>query len=341
MCTIVELPNIYGTPAGVPRELRDGRSRPAVLIISPVRNEASHIERVVRAVAAQELRPARWIIIDDDSQDDTLEILRVLEREFCFLDVVSAGPHAGEENGDRLARALEAVNFNRGLALADRLAYTHIMKLDGDIELPPDHLARMMERFAADPRLGIAGCVLDEPLPDGGRRRVGIPAHHVHGAVKCYSRACFQAIGGIRETLGWDTIDETYARMRGFETRTFRDVVSIHHRPIGSADGTLRGHARHGQCAYIVHYTPAWVVLRSAKVVTRRPRLLSGAAFLYGYVRAAGRHTERVPDVEFRRFTRRELRLRILRAPLRLAWGSRSRTGVAPGSAGPGTSCGS
>ena len=59
---------------------------PRILIISPVRNEAAHIERVVRAVAAQELPPARWIVVDDRSDDGTLEILRRLEPEVPFLD---------------------------------------------------------------------------------------------------------------------------------------------------------------------------------------------------------------------------------------------------------------
>jgi biofilm PGA synthesis N-glycosyltransferase PgaC len=321
MCALVKVPETHGSASGATREQHDEPSTASILIVSPVRNEAAHIERVVRAVAGQELTPARWIVIDDGSDDATLEILRSLEPGVPCLEVVNAGGHAGRAVGDRLARALEAVNFNRGLALADRAAFTHIMKLDGDIELPPDHLARMMERFAANPRLGIAGCVLDEPLDSGGRRRIGIPSHHVHGAVKCYSLACFEAIGGIRETLGWDTIDETYARMRGFETRTFREAVSTHHRPIGSADGTLRGHARHGQCAYIVHYTPTWVALRAAKVATRRPRILSGGAFLYGYVGAACRRTDRLADDDFRRFTRSELRRRILRAPRRLVGG--------------------
>ena len=69
-----------------------------------------------------------------------------------------------------------------------------------------------------------------------------------------YSRECFEAIGGIDERLGWDTIDETYARLRGFTTRSFDGLVARHHRPVGTADGTLRGRARHGQCAYILHY---------------------------------------------------------------------------------------
>jgi biofilm PGA synthesis N-glycosyltransferase PgaC len=292
--------------------------QPRVLIVSPVRNEAAHIARVVRAVVAQELAPARWIAIDDGSTDGTLERLLELERETPFLTVLRA-PRNGSAEGarDRLARAVEVRNFNLALAHADWPgAYTHLMKLDGDIELPPDYLRVLCERFAEDPRLGLAGGVLVEPRPDGTMRGIAIPDYHVHGALKCYSRVCFEAIGGMRERLGWDTIDETYARMRGFHTRSFRDLVSVHHRPLASADGALRGHARHGECAYIVHYDPLWVTLRSLKVARRAPRGLSGAAFLYGYARAASRRVERVPDAEYRRFTRRELRRRMLGANL-------------------------
>jgi hypothetical protein len=218
--------------------------------------------------------------------------------------------HAGAR--DRLACAAAPRNFNRGLALSDWRDFSHVMKLDGDIELAPDYLRRLSDRFRAQPRLGLAGGVLVEPSGDGHMHHIAIPPHHVHGALKCYSRDCFLAIGGVQERLGWDTIDETYARMRGFATRSFQDLVSVHHRPIGSADGRLRGRARHGECAYIVHYSVPWIALRSLKVARSHPVGLSGVAFLYGYARAAARHTERVSDAEFRRFTRRELRRRML-----------------------------
>ena len=99
--------------------------------------------------------------------------------------------------------------------------------------------------------------------------------------------------------------------MRGFSVWSFTDLVSIHHRPLGSADGTLRGRARHGECAYIAHYTPSWVALRAFKVARTRARVVSGLAFFYGYVRAAARRVERVPDPDYRRFTHRELRRRM------------------------------
>ena len=286
-----------------------------VLIISPVRNEAAHIERVARSVAAQTRTPIAWIVVDDGSTDDTFARLRALEREIGFLEV-HARPADTEPVVDRLARAAAPRTFNDGLKLAGDVHFTHIMKLDGDIDLPPDYVERLLERFAEDPQLGMACGNLIEPRGDR-MALLPIPPTHVHGALKCYTRACWDAIGGVQERLGWDTIDETYARMRGFRTRNYMDIMAIHLRPHASADGTLRGRARHGQCAYIAHFGPVWIALRSLKIARSRPLGISGLAFFYGYVRAWARRVEQVPDREFRRFARRELRLRMLRAVTR------------------------
>jgi len=283
-----------------------------VLVISPVRNEAAHIERVVRAVAAQELRPAHWVVVDDGSHDDTLAILRRLAPEVPFMRVVETRGGGSETARDRLAGGAAPRAFNVGLAAVGRCDFTHIMKLDGDVELPPHYLRELLACFAADPRLGIACGDLAEARR-GRFRRIPIPPHHVHGALKCYTRVCFEAIGGLQERLGWDTIDETYARMKDFRTRSFRELVAVHHRRLGSADGTLRGRARHGECAYIAHFSLPWVALRSLKAARSRPVVLSGLAFFYGYARAAVRRAERVPDADFRRFARWELRQRMLR----------------------------
>ncbi len=87
--------------------------------------------------------------------------------------------------------------------------------------------------------------------------------------------------------------------------------------PGARADGRLRGRARHGECAWILHYGLGWVSLRSLKVASVPPVGLSGVAFLYGYCRAALRGIPQVEDEDFRRFVRRELRAR-MRQPLKL-----------------------
>src|SRR5438034_523421 len=63
-----------------------------VLLVSPVRNETAHIERVVGAVAGQTRPPDRWIVADDGSEDDTFAILQRLEAEIDFLTVLAVPP---------------------------------------------------------------------------------------------------------------------------------------------------------------------------------------------------------------------------------------------------------
>jgi biofilm PGA synthesis N-glycosyltransferase PgaC len=291
------------------RTAAEGRRAVRLLVVSPVRNEADHFERVARAVLAQTRPPDAWVVVDDGSEDDTAEMIRALASDVALLLPVRSDD-APDGQGDRLARGAAVRAFNRGLRAVDWDDYTHVGKLDGDVELPPDYFERLLARFAADPSLGIAGGRLVERFGERWRL-VRIPDYHVHGALKLYSTHCLEAIGGLEERLGWDTIDETYARMKGYATSSFDDLVCRHHRHWGTAEGRLRGRARHGEAAYVVRYGLAWVLLRSFKVALARPVGLSGVAFLYGYLRAAARSVPKVDDDDFRRFVRRELRRRL------------------------------
>jgi biofilm PGA synthesis N-glycosyltransferase PgaC len=281
-----------------------------LLLITPARDEAGHLERTVRAVAAQTRKPDLWLIVDDGSVDGTLQLLDRLAEEVPFLEILRAPPRAARPEEDGLALAAEAIAFNAALRSVNVEDFTHIGKLDADVELSSAYFERLLARFEAEPDLGVAGGVLLEHS-GGGWEPTRIPAHHVRGALKLYSRECFEAIGGIEERLGWDTIDETYARMRGYSTRSLPEITARHHRPVATRGGALRGRARHGQCAYILRYSAWWVTLRSFKVALQHPYGLSGIAFLYGYFHALLKAQPKVEDDGFKRFVREELRTRI------------------------------
>lgn len=285
-----------------------------LLIVSPVRNEAAYIERVASGLAAQTRPPERWVVVDDGSDDDTPQILRELQREIEFLEVVSTPPGYTQEAVDRLAVAAAPRAFNYGLRALDpaELAeFTHIGKLDGDVELRPDYYRSILDRFAERPALGIAGGVILE-RDDVGWQPTPCASHHVRGALKLYSRECFAAIGGLQERLGWDGIDQVLAGMHGFETRSFGGAEALHHRHTGSADGRLRGHVRWGEAHWILHHGAFWTLVRAGKEARKAPRVASGLAYLYGYARAAVRGVPRVDIEGYGRFVRAEQRRRML-----------------------------
>ncbi len=281
-----------------------------LLLITPARDEAAHLERTIRAVAAQTRRPDLWLVVDDGSTDATPRILDRWAAELPFLRVVQA-PTEGEDGGaDRLALAAEARAFNWALNRVDLGEFSHLGKLDADIELPPEYFERLLQSFAREPGLGVAGGGLLEQ-GRGGWYLTKVPAYHVRGALKLYSRECFEAIGGIEERLGWDTIDETYARMNGFATRSLRGPQRP---PPPSGRHPRRNPARP----------------RPPRPVRLHPslqRLVGGAALVQGRLLApvralrtglllrlrairGERREERVEDERFRRFVAQELRSR-------------------------------
>jgi glycosyltransferase involved in cell wall biosynthesis len=284
-----------------------------LLIISPVRDEAAHIERTARALAGQTRRPARWLVVDDGSTDETPAILARLAAELDFMSVVATPPGLSAQTADRLAIAAEARAFNYGLHTIDPVElslFTHIGKLDGDIELRPDYYELVLAEFGRNPRLGMAGGTILEHH-DGAWRAAPSAEAHVRGALKLYTRECYSSIGGMGEQLAWDAVDEVLARMRGFQTRSFATAEALHHRHAGSADGRLRGHARWGEGHWITQHGLLWTMLWAAKVAAARPRGISGLAYLYGYGRAAARRVPRMNVEGYRRFVRAEHQRRI------------------------------
>jgi hypothetical protein len=284
-----------------------------VLIISPVRNEAEHLELVARGLERQTRPPDAWIVVDDGSTDATPELLRDLAERIPFMTVLSTPERFTRDKGDRHSVAAAPRAFNWALQTVDWRDFSHIGKLDGDIELPPDYFERLLDAFDRDPGLGIGGGVLVERSGDEWRM-MRTAAHHVRGALKLYRRECFAAIGGIQEVLGWDGLDQTYARMHGYSTRSFEEIVARHHRPVGSADGLLRGRVRGGATHYALGFSVPWVVLKSVKFARLRPVGLSGVAFLYGYAQAALRSAPRIDDPAYLRFVRRDERRRLREA---------------------------
>jgi len=298
-------------PLYEPTERDRGSASRRLCVITPVHNEGPHIDRVVAGMRAQRRAPDLWLIVDDQSSDDTLERVKAATKDLEFAKVLSY-ERPKIETKDRLALALEASSFNYGLsAVGGAETFDFIAKLDGDVVLPADYYEKCLAHMANHPEVGLVCGQLRETL-GGMTRIIPIASRHVHGALKLYRRACFEAIGGMRDQLGWDAIDEIYARMNGFTTVSLPEPVAEHLRPVGSSDGLLRGRARHGHVAYITHFPVYWVLGRSMKLSLGRPRLLSGIAFLWGYTRAAIAGSGRVNDPAFRRYARRELRERAL-----------------------------
>ncbi len=294
---------------------------PSYVIVTPVRDEARYIASTLESVKAQTHRPLHWIIVDDGSTDRTPDILRAHTQDLPWITVVSTG------SAQRQLGSAEVLAFQHGMAALDpALDPEFIVKLDGDLRLPPDYFERLLQRMVADPDWGIASGVYCERKPDQpGWTPIPMPAYHAAGASKVMRRRCYEQIGGLVARKGWDTVDEIRAGLLGWRTGHFDDIRFQHLKPEGMAMGTLRTHVFHGE---IYYQTGGGIVFLLAKVAHRmvagHPLILGGLAMLRGYIVPLLLRRPRLVTREEARFYRAMLNSRLASPVTRLLTSARS-----------------
>src|SRR6266513_237998 len=279
-------------------------SRPGLryLLITPAKNEDAFIELTVKSVVNQTVRPARWIVVSDGCTDRTNEIVTRYARMHDWIELLQMPERQSRDFGGK------ADCVNAGYAHAKHLRYDIIGSLDADISFGEDYFAFLLEKFADDPQLGIAGTPFSEEGKTYDYRFSS--TDHVSGACQLFRRECFEAIGGYVPVKGGgiDVIAVLTARSKGWRTRTFTEKVSHHHRLMGSAQQRRKIPAAFalGQKDYRLGFHPMWQLFRSLYQMSRRPYVIGGAALFTGYCWAMLYRYQRSVDRELLEFQRQD-----------------------------------
>lgn len=283
-------------------------------LVSPVRDEDTNLRRLAECLIAQSARPSCWVIVDNGSRDDTKKVAEQLAAEHDWIRVASAPPAAFAAPGAPIVRA-----FERGLELVPPDVDV-VVKQDADVSIEDDYFARILEAFAGDPKLGIAGGACYE-LQDGKWAETYVTGDHVRGASRCYRRACLEDVSPLEQRLGWDGVDELKAAVLGWKTRLLRDIPFYHHRVVGARDGArVARWIRQGAGSHYMGYRPSYVVMRAVHHSIRRPAAL---AMIWGYAAAAIKREPQLGDDAVRAYLRESQRLSRLPARAREALGRR------------------
>jgi biofilm PGA synthesis N-glycosyltransferase PgaC len=254
---------------------------PRYALVSPVKDEARHIELTLRSVTEQTIKPVLWAIVDDGSTDGTADIVRRYVEEHAFVRLFES-PKAGPRN----TGSAEVLAFYRGYESLRGIDFDFIVKLDGDLSFERDYFEKLLGRFSSDATLGIASGVYLESDQSGSWKPVGMPSYHAFGACKVVRRTCFDEISGFATTPGWDTADEIRAMARGWKTCHFSDLEVRHHKPEGSAMGLLKTSRMHGEIHYVTGGDPLFLLFKVLHRLTVRPFLFSALALSFGYLQA-------------------------------------------------------
>jgi glycosyltransferase involved in cell wall biosynthesis len=271
------------------------------ILITSARNEEKFIDGTIRCVAAQTRLPVRWIIVDDGSTDMTAEIVERHLADRPWIQLLRR-----QSRPDR-SFAGKAQAVNEAFERVKRLEFEVIGNLDADVSFEPDYIAFVLEKFAADPELGVAGTPFTEDGYDSTKDSFEGESY-VAGPCQLFRSKCFEEIGGYvpNRAGGVDWIAVMTARMRGWKVKSFSEKRFHHHRTMGTAErNVLSALFSYGEKDYYLGGSPIWELFRVTYRMTKKPVLTGGLALLSGYCWAALRRAQRPVSNELMRFHRR------------------------------------
>jgi len=249
-------------------------------IIIPAHNEEAFLADTLNSILRQTVQPKRVIIVNDNSTDGTeavIDTFLALSSIFEKLNATSSPEHMP---GSKVINA-----FNKGLQLLDD-QYDILVKLDADLILPDKYFEKISYIFKGHPNAGIAGgFIYEQNAKNQWKLNHPMDKNHVRGAFKAYSKACFEAIGGLRSAMGWDTVDELLAQYHDYEIFTDDSLEVKHLRPTGKAYDQ-KARLLQGKAMYRMRYGMAITSIASVKMAFKQKKLEAFRDNIYGYFEA-------------------------------------------------------
>jgi poly-beta-1,6-N-acetyl-D-glucosamine synthase len=251
------------------------------VLITPARDEDLFIDGVCQSVLRQTKQPKLWVIVNDNSADDTAERVRRYIHAAEWIVLV----HAGNQRCRPFHSKVYGFNAGYDYIKRQQVSYDVIGNLDADVSCGDDYFEYLLTKFKESSGLGVAGTDYVERGFHSGRD-TRASRLHVNGQCQLFRRQCFEDIGGYKPTEcgGEDLRAVIMARHHGWETRSFSERVLVHHRAMGTKHtGLLEAKFNHGRHDHIIGNPFLWQLLRVAYWTKHKPYFVGGIMLFLGY----------------------------------------------------------
>ena len=277
------------------------------ILIMPAYNEEHFIGRALDAIARQTLLPKRLIVVNDGSTDRTAEVVQGFAEKYPWIRLVNNDKKEQRAAGSKVVRA-----FYLGFQTIDE-DYDFLVKFDADLEVPEDYFERMAALFQGEPHPGIAGGTIAIEQDGKWVYENFSDEDHVKGAFKSYRRQCFEDIGGLRASIGWDTADELLARYHNWTIRVDPGLQVRHYRPLGAETGSVKIRVKVGNGMYRLRYGFIITLISAIKAgYLNKPYGLTGLAVLWGWLQSWIKREDYIVTAEEGEFIRKFRRSRMM-----------------------------
>ena len=279
------------------------------VIITAAKNEGKNIENTILSIVRQTVIPQLWVIVSDQSTDDTDDIIRKYEKEYSFMKLL----RREKEENRNFGSQVRSINIGYEFIKRKQINYQYIGNLDADISLLPGYYEEIFEKFELNKNIGLAGGYIYEKDKDEFKVRKHNNLNSIAHGIQMFRRECFEEIGGYREMTygGPDWVAEVLARKNGWEVKAFPNIKVFHHRHTLSEEGKLRGRYRQGLMDYSVGSLFMFEIFKCIRRFDSRPYVIGGLCRFVGFLSAMISGEKRAVPEDFVNYLQKEQICRI------------------------------
>ncbi len=254
-------------------------------IIIPAHNEDAFIGKTLESLVNQTLLPKKLIVVNDNSTDQTQSIVDGFSKTYPWISQVISKSSDQHLPGSKIINA-----FYKGFETLDD-NYDVICKFDADLIFPDNYLETLANHFSKNPKLGMASgfCYIEKDnqwILENLTNK-----DHIRGALKAYRKTCFEQIGQLKPSMGWDTVDELLAKYHGWDILTDETLHVKHLKPTGQSYNKASKYLQ-GEAMYKMRYG-FWITLISAiKLASKKGNFRLFSDYMAGYFKAKSSKTE-------------------------------------------------
>ncbi len=267
-------------------------------IVIPAHNEEGFIYETLKSLTEQTLLPKRLVIVNDNSTDNTQKIIKDYTVRYDWISLVNS------RSSDQHLPGLKIINaFNKGLETLDD-NYDVICKFDADLIFPKNYLEVIASHFKNSSKLGMASgfCYIEENnnwvLENLTRK------DHIRGALKAYRKDCFEKIGRLKTSMGWDTVDELLAKYHSYEILTDESLHVKHLKPTGQSYNKASKYLQ-GEAMYKMRYGFLITLISALKLAYKKGSFKLFKDYMMGYFKAKSNRTEFLVSEDEGKFIRK------------------------------------
>lgn len=266
-------------------------------IVIPAHNEATFISKTLESLLAQTLLPKKIVVVDDHSTDATAEVVYNYSEKHPFIQLVKTTSEDKHLPGSKVINA-----FYKGFETLDD-DYDVICKFDADLIFPENYLEKVAEIFNNNPKCGMAGGLLF--IENNGKWVYENIANkdHLRGPIKAYKRECFQSIGGLKKSIGWDTTDVLLAKFNNWSVIINQQLKVKHLKPTGQ-NYNAEARYKQGETLYKLRYGYVLTFITALKISLKRKSTTLFFDYLKGYLKAKKEQKKRLVTSEEGKFIR-------------------------------------